>query len=144
MPEQFDPYHVWLGIPPEEQPPNHYRLLGLRPLETNADVISNALDQRRSFLRSVQAGKRAAQSQQLLNEVSAAGVMLLDQAKKIRYDEELRKRLSPRPVHVAHPMAASLPDPMAPLEISDLLPKQPAAPTPVVRTIAAPVTARAV
>ena len=52
MPEPFDPYHVWLGIPPEEQPPNHYRLLGLRPFETNADVISNALDQRRAFLRS--------------------------------------------------------------------------------------------
>ena len=28
--EKFDPYHIWLGIPPEEQPPNHYRLLGCR------------------------------------------------------------------------------------------------------------------
>jgi hypothetical protein len=25
----FDPYHRWLGIPPQEQPPNHYRLLAL-------------------------------------------------------------------------------------------------------------------
>src|SRR4029079_17795349 len=132
MSEQFDPYHVWLGIPPEEQPPNHYRLLGLRPFETNADVISNALDQRRVFLRSVQGGKRAAQSQQLLNEVSAAGVALLDAAKKGRYDEELRKRLSPRPAAVTNPAAAGLPDPMAPLSISDLLPPQRAA-TPVVR-----------
>src|SRR5437667_10491478 len=106
MSDQFDPYHVWLGIPPEEQPPNHYRLLGVRPLETNADVISNALDQRRAFLRSVQSGKRGAQSQQLLNEVSAAGVVLLDTAKKARYDDELRKKLSPRPVHVPHPIAA--------------------------------------
>src|SRR5439155_12519069 len=56
----------------------------------------------------------------------------------------LRKKLSPRPVHVAHPMAAGLPDPMAPLAISDLLPKQPAAVAPVVRTVAAPVTSRAV
>src|SRR5437762_9536034 len=93
MPEPFDPYHVWLGIPPEEQPPNHYRLLGLRLFETNADVISNALDQRRAYLRSVQVGKRAAHSQQLLNEVSAAGVCLLDEAKKSRYDEELRLQL---------------------------------------------------
>lgn len=23
----FDPYHKWLGIPPKDQPPNHYRLL---------------------------------------------------------------------------------------------------------------------
>src|SRR5262245_14142585 len=95
MSEAFDPYYVWLGIPPEEQPPNHYRLLGLRTFETNPDVISNAVDQRRTFLRSVQGGKRAAQSQKLLNEVSAAGVCLLDPAKKAVYDEELRKELAP-------------------------------------------------
>ena len=43
MSDQFDPYHVWLGIPPEEQPPSHYRLLGLRPLEADGDVISKRL-----------------------------------------------------------------------------------------------------
>jgi hypothetical protein len=95
MSDPFDPYYVWLGIPPEEQPPNYYRLLGLRPFETNPDVISNAVDQRRTFLRTVQGGKRAAQSQKLLNEVSAAGVHLLDPAKKIAYDEELRRELAP-------------------------------------------------
>src|SRR6185369_15338844 len=97
MPDHFDPYHVWLGIPPEEQPPNFYRLLGLRPLEQNPDVISNALDQRRAYLRSVQSGQRAAHSQRLLNEVSTAGVMLLDPAKKIQYDQDLRKKLAVKP-----------------------------------------------
>src|SRR5207248_120821 len=111
--------------------PNHYRLLGLRPFETNADVISNALDQRRAFLRSAQGGKRAAQSQQLLNEVSAAGVVLFDPAKKTQYDAELRKRLSPRPAAGAHP--AGLPDPMAPRPISELLPPRRAAAAPVAR-----------
>ena len=138
MSDLFDPYHVWLGIPPEEQPPNHYRLLGLRPLETNADVISNALDQRRAFLRSAQGGKRAAQSQQLLNEVSAAGVVLLDPAKKTQYDVELRKKLSPRPVAVAHP--AGSPDPMAPLAISDLLPPQRVSAAPVARSLSSVAT----
>ena len=28
----FDPYHIWLGIPPEAQPPSHYRLLAEFPL----------------------------------------------------------------------------------------------------------------
>ena len=46
MPEEFDPYYLWLGIPPEEQPPNHYRLLGLRQFEDNREVISYAVDQR--------------------------------------------------------------------------------------------------
>src|SRR5437764_9036048 len=105
MSDHFDPYHVWLGIPPEEQPPNHYRLLGLRLFEANADVISNALDQRRAYLRSVQAGKRAAASQQLLNEVSAAGVCLLDPLKKQKYDDELRFKLSP----AAPPAATAIP-----------------------------------
>ena len=35
----FDPYHKWLSIPPEEQPPNHYRLLGTKPFESDLDVI---------------------------------------------------------------------------------------------------------
>ena len=42
----FDPYHKWLAIPPEEQPPNHYRLLGVSPFESDPDVIENAADQR--------------------------------------------------------------------------------------------------
>ena len=44
MAESFDPYHVWLGIPPDEQPPNRYRLLGIRAFEANQDVIDNAAD----------------------------------------------------------------------------------------------------
>ena len=43
--DEFDPYYTWLGIRPEEQPADHYRLIGLRQFEENADVISNAVDQ---------------------------------------------------------------------------------------------------
>ena len=38
----FDPYHQWLGIPAAEQPPNHYRLLGVPLLESDLDVIEVA------------------------------------------------------------------------------------------------------
>jgi hypothetical protein len=31
---QFDPYRKWLGIAPADQPPNHYRLLGLDLFES--------------------------------------------------------------------------------------------------------------
>ena len=34
----FDPYRKWLGIPPKDQPPNHYRLLGLELFETDPDT----------------------------------------------------------------------------------------------------------
>ena len=52
----FDPYHKWLAIPPEEQPPNHYRLLALPLFEWDADVIESAAEQRTVFLRSFQTG----------------------------------------------------------------------------------------
>jgi hypothetical protein len=29
MAEAFDAYYQWLGISPKDQPPNHYRLLGI-------------------------------------------------------------------------------------------------------------------
>jgi hypothetical protein len=111
MSEKFDPYHTWLGIPPEEQPAHHYRLLGLRPFEVNSDVISNALDQRLAHLKTLQTGKNSALSQTLLNEVSAAGACLLVPEKKTAYDLALRKQLgtSALPKAKVLPQAASLP-----------------------------------
>ena len=52
----FDPYHKWLGVPPHQQPPNLYRLLGISLFESDADVISYAADQRMALLRSIAAG----------------------------------------------------------------------------------------
>ena len=95
MSAEFDPYYTWLGIPPQEQPPHHYRLLGIRALEDNRDVITHAMDQRMAHLRTLQSGKHAEQSQKLLNEVSTAAVVLLDAAKKAQYDEALGQRLAP-------------------------------------------------
>src|SRR5262245_7340846 len=94
MSDRFDPYYTWLGIPPEEQPADHYRLLGIRRYESNAEVIVNAADQRMAYLRTFQAGKRAALSQKLLNEISAAQVCLADPTKKRTYDERLSRESS--------------------------------------------------
>ena len=44
MAESFDAYHEWLGIAPKDQPPNHYRLLGIDLYEANANVIDGAAD----------------------------------------------------------------------------------------------------
>jgi hypothetical protein len=40
----FDPYHKWLGIPPEHQPPDHYRLLGLDRFAADSEVIRAAAE----------------------------------------------------------------------------------------------------
>ncbi len=91
---EFDPYHKWLGIRPEEHPVNHYRLLGITLFESDPDVIVNAADQRMSHVRSFQAGKHSGTTQQLLNELSAARVCLLNHEKKAGYDETLRYELA--------------------------------------------------
>jgi hypothetical protein len=93
MSQEFDPYHRWLGIPPEHQPPDHYRLLGIQPFETQPDVIENAADRQMAYLRTFQTGPHAALSQKLLNQVAAAKVCLLNPEKKAAYDGRLRSRL---------------------------------------------------
>jgi serine/threonine-protein kinase len=87
---EFDPYYHWLGIAPKDQPPNHYRLLGIETFEANADVISNAADRQMGHVRSYQGGKYASASQKILNEVAAARVCLLDPERKAAYDDRLR------------------------------------------------------
>lgn len=94
MSESFDPYYTWLGIPPQQQPPNHYRLLGIESFEGSPDVIERAADRRMADLRTYQTGKHSADSQRLLNEVAAAKLCLLDAKKKARYDAALREKLA--------------------------------------------------
>jgi len=93
MATDFDPYHKWLAIPPESQPPNHYNLIGVHTFEDDPDVIANAADQRMVHLRTFQSGKRSKESQKLLNEVAAAKLVLLDPDKKADYDLALRKQV---------------------------------------------------
>ena len=92
MSQPIDAYHRWLGIPPEDQPPNYYRLLGLRLFEDDADVIDTAASRQMAHLRTYQLGKHADLSQRLLNEVSAAKVCLLTPTKKAEYDRQLRQQ----------------------------------------------------
>ena len=81
MREDFDPYYLWLGIPPADQPPDHYRLLGVTQFESDADVIRNAAEQRMSYLRTV-TGPRAKRAQQLVNEIVAAQRILAEDASR--------------------------------------------------------------
>lgn len=88
----FDPYRKWLGIKPEEQPPNHYRLLGISPFEDDPDVIDAAVEQRVTFLQTCASGPNLKHSQKILNEVAEARNVLLDADKKEAYDAELKAK----------------------------------------------------
>jgi hypothetical protein len=88
--DSFDPYWKWLGIPPQEQPPNFYRLLGIALFEEDPDVIHNAADRQMAHVRTFQTGTRGGHSQEILNELSTAKVCLLDPERKRLYDAQLR------------------------------------------------------
>ena len=88
----FDPYHKWLGIPREEQPPDHYRLLGISPFETDPEVIDAAANRHMAYLQGCATGTHALLSQRLLNEVAAARLCLLTPDRKATYDARLRAK----------------------------------------------------
>ena len=69
-----------------EQPPDHYRLLGITRFESDRDVIEHAADGRMAVLRSFQNGPRAGACQALLSKVAIARACLLSQEAKRDYD----------------------------------------------------------
>lgn len=111
MSEVFDPYHRWLGIPPKDQPPNHYRLLSLELFESDPGVIEAAADRQMGHLRTYQTGRHADLSQRLLNEVATAKICLLHPEKRARYDAGLRQVLEQRAGEGAPPAGGASLDP---------------------------------
>lgn len=128
MSDAFDPYHKWLGIPPAEQPPNHYRLLGIASLESDADVIDAAAEQRMTFLQNIAQGPQVEHSQRLLNEVAAARLCLLNQERKTEYDAGLQAEQSQTAIVVDEPSAGDF-DFLNPTVQTPAPKNSPAAPT---------------
>ena len=85
----FDPLHKWFGIPPTEQPPDDYRLLGVARFEDDEDVIDAAADKQLAFLHDLTNGEYGELAEELSNRVSAARLRLLNPKKKAAYDEQL-------------------------------------------------------
>lgn len=103
MSAPFDPYHKWFGIPPAQQPPTYYRLLGVEVYEPDREVIDAAANQRTAYLQDLAGGEHGWFTQKLLNEVAAARRCLLNPAAKAEYDQKLRAASSGIPVAVAVP-----------------------------------------
>ena len=117
MAKPLDPYHLWLGIPPEEQPPDYYRLLGIARFEFDPDVIRQAAHRKMAHVKTFAIGMQAEVSQGILNQLAQAKVCLLDAAQRARYDFALLQKESGRgeagtaaqPVEVAVPQRATPP-----------------------------------
>ena len=149
MSSDFDPYYLWLGIPPHEQPPNHYRLLGIAAFESNASVIDSAASRQSTYLHSVAAGPQRQASQKLLTEIAGARRTLLNAESKQVYDADLKTRLAssaPKPAAppiarpVAVPVTAAVAAPVAvPVATPVTAPVAALVATPVAVPVAAPV-----
>jgi len=105
MPD-FDPYHRWLGISPDERPISKYRLLGIAEFEQDKEIINSASLRQTKHLRTMQAGEHESLVAQLLNEISSARVTLLDPEQKSAYDAQLRIERTPKE---AQPTPAAAP-----------------------------------
>lgn len=109
----FDPYYQWLGIPPQEQPPNYYRLLGIALFEPDPQVIASAADRQTAFLRGKDVGSQRRFAQRLLNEVATARFCLLTPVQRRAYDDYLRQKLGMPALAAAASTAAGAASPAA-------------------------------
>ncbi len=99
----------WLGISPQHQPPNHYRLLGLEAFESDRDVIRSAAERQAAHIQTFKIGPELEWSQRLLNEIAQAKICLLNAAAKAEYDHSLRKSLVPIASMATPPIIAARP-----------------------------------
>ena len=134
--QAFDPYYEWLGISPHERPINHYRLLELPLFVSDGDKIREAADAKMQRVRTFQSGKRASESQRLLNEISAAKTCLLDSDTKATYDAVLQGQLASATVSSRSPAKPqnAAPGVVAPPPIASPTATSPPAPPPVAST----------
>jgi len=95
MDKPFDAYFKWLGIPPAEQPPKHYRLLGIELFESDPEVIGRAAARRVRSFGALLSGKHGLLAEDVLRRVANAKACLLDPDKKAAYDRKLRNQLEP-------------------------------------------------
>ncbi len=119
-----DLYTDLLGIPPGPRPPNHYAMLRLPLFEPDPHIIHEALLRQTADLRRWALHPdpdRMRRVQELLNELSAAGVALEDPKTKGPYDEQLARQLG-----IALPAS----EPAAVQEVPQPAPAAPPAPAP--------------
>jgi hypothetical protein len=115
MQDGFDPYQQWLGIPPAEHPPDHYRLLGLPAFTGDRATISRAAQARIAQVRLADAGRQPELAERLVAELTLARQTLLDPPRKATYDAILRgARIAATAAEPASNVAAVDPRPVEP------------------------------
>lgn len=95
----------WLGLPPDSWPPDHYRLLGLDPGESDVALIEQRVHQRLDTVRLYQMA-HPEQATEAMNRLAQAFVCLTEPTAKQNYDAQL---IGTKPRPVPPPLPAGLP-----------------------------------
>jgi curved DNA-binding protein CbpA len=88
MQQAFDPYRDWLGVSANECPPDHYQLLGLRPLESDPQQIEQGEMLTLAKVLRHETGPHADIARRLVQEIGEAFATLADPVRKASYDAE--------------------------------------------------------
>jgi hypothetical protein len=111
MPEPFNAYHQWLGLPAEATSPTYYEILRLPEFESDAAKIAQAGDRAITRVRSFRPGQHAREWSRLLDEIQSARACLLDEEVKREYDRCLQAgkgTSEPTRVHSAVPLIQAI------------------------------------
>lgn len=87
-----DPYAEWLGIQAKQRPLNNYQILGIRPLESDATLITQAADRQVLRLKAHLSGPHTHLAKRAMHEVESARACLLDPKSKATYDSLLQSK----------------------------------------------------
>lgn len=126
--DSFDPYFEWLGIESGSQPPDHYRLLGLKQFESDTELIGRAADAAMAKVRRIRPGVNLTEWSQMLDRLGATKTCLLDPASKQAYDASLTEGPQPQPTFT---ISTSLGDLPLPTFDATMVEERPRSPFPV-------------
>lgn len=114
MHEPFDPYWHWLAIPPAEQPPDHYRLLGLSRFEGDTQRIAGAAQSRIDHVRNCDDGRHPESVERVLEHLAAARDTLLNPTLKAQYDYLISQQRPAQAASASRPTSAPATSPRRP------------------------------
>jgi len=89
----FDAYHKWLGIPPEQQPPHYYQLLGISVNEEDPEVIETAAQRQRAIVEENLHGSHRKAANQLIFEIDEAELTLSSPELREEYNRQVKLTL---------------------------------------------------
>jgi hypothetical protein len=89
----FDPYHKWLGIPPDQQPAGPRRLLGISEDENDPQVVRDAALRQTAFVRKFSMGEHGEHADRILSELADARDSILS----VKVESPAKPAVKPTP-----------------------------------------------